>query len=174
MDETQLQDLISLLIKNEIQNQLKMIGPARAYNGQRKPISGKYPTPIGNKVTTGTLYNSIDVFWEPTDSGNPTIVVEAADYWYYVEEGRKPGRFPPLNKMLSWVQQKPALTSPELSIKQRAFLAGRSIAKYGIYGTHFIEKGIEVAREKVDIYLGQYAVEYLTDKLLEIRTIQRK
>jgi len=36
MDETQLQDLISTLLKNEIQNQLRLVGPARGFNGQKK------------------------------------------------------------------------------------------------------------------------------------------
>jgi hypothetical protein len=64
--------------------------------------------------------------------------------------------------MLSWVQSKPALTSPQLSLEQRAFLAGRSISKYGIYPTPFIKKGFEEAETKIKDYLGQWAVEYFT------------
>ena len=162
MDETQLQDLISLLLKNEIQNQLKLVGPAKGYYGERKPVSKKYPTPISNKLDTGRLYNSIDVYFQPSKEGELRLVVEAAPYWNYVEFGRKPGKYPPLSAMLSWVQSKPALSSPELSLEQRAFLAGRSIAKYGIYPTPFIKKGFEEAETKIKDYLGQWAVEYFT------------
>jgi len=171
MDETQLQDLISTLLKNEIQNQLKLVGPARGFNGQKKPVSNKFPTPISNKLDTGTLYNSIDVYFEPSQEGSFRIVVEAAPYWRYVEFGRKPGKYPPLSAMLSWVQSKPALNSPELSLKQRAFLAGRSIAEYGIYPTPFIKKGFEEAQDKIKDYLGQWAVEYFTNYLEEKKII---
>lgn len=173
MDEAELQDLISLLLKNEIQNQLKLVRPARGFNGQRKPVSNKYPTALGNKLDTGNLYNATDVYFEIEGNGNQVIVVDFAPYtyWYYVEYGRKPGKYPPLSAMLSWVQSKPALTSPELSLKQRAFLAGRSIAEYGIYPTSFIMNGFKEAQDKVEYYLGEYAKEYLTNYMINNKII---
>jgi hypothetical protein len=173
MDEAELQDLISLLLKNEIQNQLKLIRPARGFNGERKPVSSKYPTPLGNKLDTGDLYNATDVYFEVEGNGNQVIVVDFAPYpyWYWVNEGRRPGKYPPLSTMLSWVQSKPALTSPDLSIKQRAFLAGRSIAKYGIFQTSFIQKGFKEAEQKIEYYLGEYAKEYLTNYMIKNKII---
>lgn len=163
MDISQLQELISLLIKNEIQAELRLIRPSKAYNGATKPINSNYPASLGNKIATGRLYNSINVYFEEAQKGEIEIIIEAAKEAQYVEDGRRPGKYPPLQAMLNWVQSKPALTNAELSIKQRAFLAGRSIAKYGIYPTPFIQNGLENAQQKMEYYFEQWAVEYFTD-----------
>ena len=67
----------------------------------------------------------------------------------------------PLTAIKSWVQQKPALTAPNLTTDQRAFLAARSIARDGIFPTNFIDKAIKNVEDKVIYYLGEYAAEYL-------------
>jgi hypothetical protein len=109
-----------------------------------------------------------------------------APYGKYVDEGRLPGteiqktrtsktgkqisytsytKFPPLSSIKSWVQQKPALTAPNLTTDQRAFLAARSIARDGIFPTEFIKKAIDNVEDKVVYYLGEYAKEYLSNLL---------
>lgn len=35
------------------------------------------------------------------------VWIELEDYWKYIEYGRKPGKFPPLNKIKEWIRVKP-------------------------------------------------------------------
>ena len=179
--------LISELIKNELQSQLMLVGQAKAYDGTPKPVSGRFPGSIGNKISSGELYNSIQVaFATDFDNGGLQLEVSMAPYGKYVDEGRKPGleviksrtskngnqityksytKFPPLSSIKSWVQQKPALTAPNLTTDQRAFLAARSIARDGIFPTNFIDKAMENVLDKVVYYMGEYAKEYLQNLL---------
>jgi hypothetical protein len=183
MNEEEMKALISNLIKDELQNQLLEVGAAKSYAGIPKPTSGRFPGSIGNKISSGNLYNSIQVdFGTDFDNGGLQLEVSMADYGKYVDEGRLPGteiqksrtskngkqityksytKFPPLAAIKSWVQQKPALTAPNLTTDQRAFLAARSIARDGIFPTNFIDKAIKNVEEKVVYYLGEYAAEYL-------------
>ena len=187
MDEEQMKLLISDLIKDELQNQLLQVGASKSYNGIPKPTNGRFPGSIGNKISSGNLYNSIQVYFDTDFSqGGLELRVEMADYGKYVNEGRKPGveiqktrtskkgnqitytsytKFPPLSSIKNWVQQKPALTAPNLTTDQRAFLAARSIARDGIFPTEFIRKAVENVEDKVVYYLGEYAKEYFTNLL---------
>ena len=63
--------------------------------------------------------------------------ISIASYWKYVEYGRKPGKFPPIDKILNWIRIKPVLPRPRNGLKpptepQLAFLISRKIAREGI------------------------------------------
>jgi hypothetical protein len=183
MNEEEMKALISNLIKDELQNQLLQVGAAKSYGGIPKPTNSRFPGSIGNKISSGELYNSIQVdFGTDFNNGGLQLEVSMAEYGKYVDEGRLPGveiqksrtsktgkqityksytKFPPLTEIKSWVQQKPALTAPNLTTDQRAFLAARSIARDGIFPTNFIDKAIKNVEDKVIYYLGEYAAEYL-------------
>ena len=189
MNEEELKALISNLIKDELQAQLLQVGAAKSYSGIPKPTNGRFPGSIGNKISSGELYNSIQVdFGTDFDNGGLQLEVSMAPYGKYVDEGRLPGveiqktrtskrgnkityktytKFPPLSAIKNWVQQKPALTAPNLTTDQRAFLAARSIARDGIFPTNFIDKAITNVTDKVVYYLGEYAGEYLENLLAQ-------
>ena len=64
------------------------------------------------------------------------VVLNIQDYWRYVEEGRKPGKFPPIVKIQEWIEQKNILPRQENgklpTTKSLAFLISRKIANEGI------------------------------------------
>lgn len=65
------------------------------------------------------------------------ISLNLAPYWRFLEYGRKPGKFPPPDKILEWVRIKPLLPRENdngklPTEKQLAYLIGRKIAKEGI------------------------------------------
>ena len=73
------------------------------------------------------------------------ISLNLAYYWRYVEYGRRPGKFPPPDKILEWIRIKPILPRPMANgklptEKQLAYLIGRKIA----------EKGIEAGKQLQD------------------------
>ena len=57
------------------------------------------------------------------------------EYWKYVEYGRRPGKFPPINAIENWIKIKGivprAIKGKVPSTKTLAFLIARSIAKHG-------------------------------------------
>jgi hypothetical protein len=182
LSQDEIKNLITDLVKNSIQSELTKIRSSKGYDGRQKPISGMGFPSLNNRVNTGLLYNSVDVYYE-TDlkDGELNLVVDfgQADYWYWVNYGRKGklqgAKYPPLSAIFNWARQRglPQFRDRQgrfISNDDRAFLLQRSIGEYGIYKTQFVDKGIEKVLEDVVFYLGDYASEFIT-KLLEDKRI---
>lgn len=97
------------------------------------------------------------------------VTMTLNDYWKYVEDDTKP-HFPPVNKILEWVQIKPVIPRPDSkgrlpSPKSLAFLIGRSISRKGTKGSHDLEKVkdgvIPFYREKIAAALGHDMQNYI-------------
>ena len=98
-----------------------------------------------NKKASGRLISSLKPV-SITYTGNKySAAISIADYWKYVEYGRRPGKFPPVDKILNWIKIKPVLPRPINGAKpptepQLAFLISRKIAREGIQpGNQFSE-----------------------------------
>ena len=106
-----------------------------------------------DKKATGTLINSISTQVKTSNGLVYDVVINLADYWRYVEEGRKPGKFPPPDAILKWIKVKPVIPRPYNgkvpTQKQLAFLIGRKIATEGI------EPGNQL-KETVDTLNAEY------------------
>jgi hypothetical protein len=184
-----MKETISNLLLDALRAQLRLERPARAYNGQLKPVNGQYPNQSGNKYVSGTLYDQMSVFWDSDwEDGEVRIGIDFgdADYWYYVNYGRKPGtkttkvridrfgnqveyesftKFPPLNKIKEWAKAKPVLQYRDrlgrfISNDTRAYLMSRAIARDGIYGIRFIDAALQQVRDELIEMLGESATEY--------------
>ena len=75
------------------------------------------------------------------------ISIQLEDYWQYVENGRKAGKYPPINAIKNWISVKPVLPRPLKSGKlptanQLAFLIARKISKVGIKPKPFLKPTI--------------------------------
>lgn len=95
-------------------------------------------------VASGNLISSLEyeVSWS---GGLVELSISLEDYWKYLEYGRRPGKFPPPNKILEWIKVKPIAPRPMKNGKlptqeQLAFLIGRKIAEKGIQGTNDLEQ----------------------------------
>lgn len=85
-----------------------------------------------------TLLNSVETTVKRNDDVF-TVSISLEDYWYYVENGRKPGRFPPIDKILEWIKVKPVIPYTDSrgrlpTEEQLAFLIARKIANEGTEG----------------------------------------
>lgn len=84
------------------------------------------------KEASGNLINSLD-YRIVREANMIQIIIQANDYLTYVDEGRKPGSYPPIQAIKSWCNIK--------GIPQgAAFPIARNIFKFGIKPTGVIQK----------------------------------
>ena len=100
-----------------------------------------------DRIASGDLLNNIE--YEITRGDfTYTIYVKMKDYWYFVENGRKAGKWPPIQNILDWIKIKPVLPRPNAEGKlptpqQLAFLIARKIGEEGTEGTHDLRKATD-------------------------------
>ena len=100
-----------------------------------------------DRIASGNLLNNIE--YEITRGDfTYTIYVKMKDYWYYVENGRKAGKWPPIQNILDWIKIKPVLPRPNAEGKlptpqQLAFLIARKIGEEGTEGTQDLRKATD-------------------------------
>lgn len=100
-----------------------------------------------DKVASCKLYNSLHTTIE-VEGQVFTVLLHSEDYLKWVDEGRRPGKFPPVDKLRQWIRVKPVMPYPDKrgrlqSENSLAYLIGRSIAKNGIEPTHIIAKTVD-------------------------------
>ena len=102
------------------------------------------------KNATGELISSIKPMTPSLVNGTFECSLSLAPHWKYVENGRRPGKFPPIENILEWVKAKPQLVRPnrldrkELAPKQLAFLVARKIATKGIQPGNQLEEAMDI------------------------------
>jgi hypothetical protein len=120
----------------ELQNALEKPYPyAPGFKRQRAPF-GTSP-----KIATGGLINSISVTYNSSDQ---EIVVEMADYWKYVNDGRRPGKYAPLDSIKDWIKAKGLKgrnkkTGRFITNESFAWGINTNIKKFGIAPTYFYD-----------------------------------
>lgn len=102
------------------------------------------------KTATGQLVASIKCEAK-IEEKYYSIILNAKDYFQYVNNGRKAGKFPPLEAIRRWISVKPILPRPLSNgklptEKQLSYLIGRKIAKKGIPATNSLEKSMNSFR----------------------------
>ena len=97
-------------------------------------------TNLAQNSASGKLLNSIRYkLIEGKDTISIAYLLE--DYWRYVDEGRKPGKQPPLSVIKKWTQLKGI---PESA----AYPIARKIGKVGIKPTWFFTKAVTKNEKK--------------------------
>ena len=103
------------------------------------------------------------------------VTMTLNDYWKYVEDDTRP-HFPPVSKILEWVNIKPVIPRPDAngripSPKSLAFLIGRAISERGTKGSHDLEKVkdgvIPMYRERIAAALGRDIENYIRKIVVE-------
>lgn len=117
-----------------------------------KKITDDFVVELKNRLkandsyATGDLVNSIRGIVK--QNGKYILIsIQLEDYWQFVENGRKAGKYPPINDIKKWISVKPVLPRPFKSGKlptdnQLAFLIARKISKVGIKPKPFLKPTI--------------------------------
>ena len=79
------------------------------------------------------------VKWEVKTMGSVYIVVlNLEEYWKWIENGRKPGKMPPPDSLISWIKSKGIQPKKGIAVKSLAFLIARKIGRVGIKPKHLL------------------------------------
>lgn len=81
---------------------------------------------------TGNLIRSFYEHIENTADGVTMQIWSKEDYSIFVDTGRKPGKYVPVEVLIRWVQIKGIDTKWEMTAKQAAFIINRKIYNEGI------------------------------------------
>ena len=129
----------------------------KALNDFGKFIITNYKSQLeAEKMNNGELYRNIK-YSVSTGTGGWVISVSLANYWKYIEYGRRPGKMPPLEVIEKWIdvkQIKPhsmTLKSGKTVIPtppKLPFLIARSIGRRGIAPKPLFQKSFVAAKKQ--------------------------
>ena len=83
-----------------------------------------------------------------------TVSFDLVDYWWYIENGRGPGKMPPITDIEEWIEVKQIVRDSRNgkvpTTKQLAYAIARSIGEKGTKGTHALDKTIQSSDDIVN------------------------
>ena len=102
-----------------------------------------------DKKASGNLISSLKPISIQFKNNKYEADISIASYWKYVEYGRRPGKFPPINKILNWIKVKPVIPRPMNGLNpptepQLAFLIARKIARDGIKAGNQFKEALDI------------------------------
>lgn len=108
------------------------------------------------QMNNGELYRTISYSVSTVNSGW-VISVSLADYWKYIEYGRRPGKMPPVSAIENWIKVKQIIPHSMTlksgktvipTIPQLSFLIARSIGRRGIPPKPLFKNSFEAAKQQ--------------------------
>ena len=123
---------------------------------------------------TYNLYNSVEYYIGLEDSAMQ-VELHLEEYWYYLENGRKAGKWPPLKAIKQWVLAKPILPRRDNKIpkpEQLAFLIARKIGEEGTEGQHPLENTLngimETFKDRIEDAITRDVMNNLDEILVKL------
>lgn len=125
-----------------------------------------------NTNASHTLYDSFEKIIEIGEDSF-SVKISVADYGKYVENGRGPGKFPPIDRIREWIEIKPVQIQPGMNgktptVEQVAFLVSRKIAEEGTEAQPFFEPAKEQAIQEFNDAINQAITDDVFDFINEL------
>lgn len=130
-------------------------------------VRDKYKNDLksNNHYATGKLFNSIEYKLTVTESSIKLYFV-AADYWIFIEEGRSPGRMPPVDVIEHWMVNKKIPGG-----KSTAYKIARSIGMNGTMANPYLR---QIKQELVNNFKDDIEKALSKDVKIELNKIKEK
>lgn len=126
-----------------------------------------------NATASGVLINSVKYILDFRENMFE-VSLSLADYWKYVEYGRKAGgKFPPPSAIRKWIEVKPILPRPMKNgnlptLNQLTYLISRKIAEKGIRPRGILEKSLEEINREYEEKISEALTQDLSDEMDEV------
>ncbi|MBR3591012.1 MAG: hypothetical protein IKK89_04660 [Alistipes sp.] len=142
--------------------------------GQR--LIDTYKRELGSrgKIASGKLVEDLryDV---KTGDWHASVTLHLADYWKYVEHGRRAGKFPPIDAIRKWIEVKPILPRPNSNgrlptTNQLVYLIGRKIAQKGIPPTPALALSVEGVYQQMLVAISNALSKDLGERVAQVFT----
>lgn len=150
------------------QNEIKWTETTRVLNEFAHSIVDTYKDKI-QQYSSGRLYNSITFKTAITGKGLK-VTIRLADYWQYIEYGRRKGaRMPPIKAIKDWIEVRNIVPRPvKLSngkteiptTESLAYIIARSISRKGIKARPYMQQSID---ENMDAFLRDLSIAVESD-----------
>ena len=103
---------------------------------------------LNDKNASDELYNSVRYILDNKTKGTFEVNLELLEYWKYIENGRKAGKWPPISAIKRWIEVKPVLPRPMANGKlptndQLAYLIARKIGLEGITPQPILKQSVD-------------------------------
>lgn len=122
-----------------------------------------------------TLPDSMDVEII-ADDHELHLAIALAGYWYWVEKGRGPGKQPPLDNIIAWVEQTGLAAIEDvdggnISVRSLAFLIARKIGREGTAGKNIVG---DIVANNAERWTQRIRAAAVTDIQNEVNRIFKK
>lgn len=108
-----------------------------------KNLSNEVIDKYKDKLAGTDLVNTITVNIK-NENNSYVCSIELESYWKYIEEGRQPGKFPPIDSILSWIKRKNIPIGGKIKTpEQAAFVIARHIKNRGIPAKPYLNQSFE-------------------------------
>ena len=142
------EDVLQILVQKFVENIKKQIATRQFPYGN--PQSG-----VGDKIASGMLYDSIQGEVEIGTDGNAYAVLSYAEYFPYVNRGRKKeAKRVPIQALLEWIKIRGIKGRDKkgkfIKNMNLAFAIQTNIFKYGIRPANIYDKGLDGVEDLFD------------------------
>lgn len=127
---------------------------------------------LNNVNASDNLYNSVRYILEANDK-SISVSLNLADYYIFVENGRRAGKMPPIDKIERWIEVKPVLPTPSNNgriptVRQLAYLISRKIGLEGIKPKPLLQQSITNVWDVFEEYISEAITKDVENNINEI------
>ena len=125
---------------------------------------------LKDKNASDALYNSVKYIVDTKTKGRIEVNLSLLDYWKYIENGRRAGKFPPISAIEKWIEVKPVLPKPMSNgklptVQQLTYLISRKIALEGITAQPLLKESVDSVMSSMMEFIQEAITKDLEDEV---------
>lgn len=125
---------------------------------------------LKDKNASDALYNSVKYIVDTKTKGRIEVNLSLLDYWKYIENGRRAGKFPPISAIEKWIEVKPVLPKPMSNgklptVQQLTYLISRKIALEGITAQPLLKESVDSVMSSMMEFIQEAIIKDLENEV---------